>query len=173
MAKESGIHIQTYSDTHIICIDEGPELEFYTRNVVMPHKVATRLENDLSHAPYKLIAIVLDTKQKLEDFRDKVESSEIGDQIICAFSNDRYLEFYSKEAGKGSALTKLCRYLNIMPQNSVAAGDEENDISMLEAAGIGACMANGRDIVKNRADYVTLNDNNNDGIAEIIDKFIL
>jgi hypothetical protein len=34
-------------------------------------------------------------------------------------------------------------------------------------------MANGRDIVKNRADYVTLNDNNNDGIAEIIDKFIL
>ncbi len=173
MAKESGIHIQTYSDTHIICIDEGPELEFYTRNVVMPHKVATRLENDLSHAPYKLIAIVLDSKQKLEAFRDKVESSEIGDQIICAFSNDRYLEFYSKEAGKGSALTKLCRYLNIMPQNSVAAGDEENDISMLEAAGIGACMANGRDIVKDRADYVTLNDNNNDGIAEIIDKFIL
>jgi Cof subfamily protein (haloacid dehalogenase superfamily) len=172
MARESKIHMQTYSDTHIIAIDEGPELAFYKRNVVMPHKVATRLCDDLSHPPYKLIAIVLDDRSRLEAFRDKVETSEIGRDIICAFSNDRYLEFYSTEAGKGSALTKLCRHLNILPQNSIAAGDEENDISMLKAAGIGVCMANGKQIVKDSADYVTVNDNNNGGIGEVIEKFI-
>jgi Cof subfamily protein (haloacid dehalogenase superfamily) len=172
MAHEDAIHIQTYSDTHIIAIDEGPELAFYKRNVVMPHKVATRLEKDLSHAPYKLIAIVLDDKTKLEAFRDRVESSKIGSEITCAFSNDRYLEFYSKEAGKGSALTKLCRHLNIRIENSIAAGDEENDISMLKAAGVGVCMANGKQMVKDSADYVTINDNNNGGIGEVIGKFI-
>jgi Cof subfamily protein (haloacid dehalogenase superfamily) len=172
LARDNGIHIQTYSDTHIICIDEGPELAFYTKNVVMPHKVATRLADDLDHAPYKLIAIVLDDKPKLEAFRDTVESSDIGSEITCAFSNDRYLEFYSKEAGKGSALTKLCRYLNILPQNSIAAGDEENDISMLKAAGTGVCMANGKQMVKDNADYVTIKDNNNGGIGEVIGKFI-
>jgi Cof subfamily protein (haloacid dehalogenase superfamily) len=172
LARESGIHMQTYSDTHIIAIDEGPELAFYKRNVVMPHKVATRLVDDLSHAPYKLIAIVLDDKPRLEAFRDKVEASEVGKNIICAFSNDRYLEFYSKEAGKGNALTKLCRYLNILPQNSIAAGDEENDISMLCAAGVGVCMGNGKEAVKLKADYVTVNDNNNGGIGEVIEKFI-
>jgi Cof subfamily protein (haloacid dehalogenase superfamily) len=171
MAKEEHIHIQTYSDTHIIAIDEGPELEFYTRNVVMPHKVATRLADDLDHAPCKLIAIVLDNKPKLSAFRDRIESL-FGSEITCAFSNDKYLEFYSKEAGKGSALVKLCRYLNIPIENSIAAGDEENDISMLEAAGVGVCMANGKQMVKESADYVTVKDNNNGGIGEVIGKFI-
>jgi Cof subfamily protein (haloacid dehalogenase superfamily) len=172
MAYEEKIHIQTYSDTHIIASDEGAELTFYTRNVVMPYKVATRLEKDLSHAPYKLIAIVLDDKPKLEAFRDRVESSKIGGEITCAFSNDKYLEFYSKDAGKGSALIKLCRHLGIRLENSIAAGDEENDISMLEAAGVGVCMANGKQMVKDKADYVTINDNNNGGIGEVIGKFI-
>jgi Cof subfamily protein (haloacid dehalogenase superfamily) len=172
MARESGIHMQTYSDTHIIAIDEGPELAFYKKNVVMPHKVATRLADDLEHEPYKLIAISLDDKEKLIRFRDKVGQSKVAGKIICAFSNDRYLEFYSNEAGKGGALTKLARYLNILPQNTIAAGDEENDISMLEAAGVGVCMANGKQIVKDSADYVTVNDNNNGGIGEIIEKFM-
>jgi hypothetical protein len=172
MAYEEKIHIQTYSDTHIIASDEGAEITFYTRNVVMPYKVATRLEKDLSHAPYKLIAIVLDDKPKIEAFRDRVESSKIGGEITCAFSNDKYLEFYSKDAGKGSALIKLCRHLNIRLENSIAAGDEENDISMLEAAGVGVCMANGKQMVKDKADYVTINDNNNGGIGEVIGKFI-
>jgi hypothetical protein len=172
MAKESGIHMQTYSDTHIIASNEGPELAFYTRNVVMPHKVATRLADDLKSAPHKLIAIVLDDKPKLEEFAKKVRASEVGSDIVCAFSNDRYLEFYSKEAGKGMGLIKLCRYLNILPHNSIAVGDEENDISMLEAAGVGVCMANGKQMVKDKADYVTENDNNNGGIGEVIEKFI-
>jgi Cof subfamily protein (haloacid dehalogenase superfamily) len=172
MARESKIHMQTYSDTHIIAIDEGPELAFYKRNVVMPHKVATRLEDDLTHAPFKLIAIELDDKSRLEAFRDRVEASDIGGEITCAFSNDRYLEFYSKEAGKGNGLVNMCRYLNILPQNSIAAGDEENDISMLKAAGTGVCMANGKELVKDIADYVTKADNNNGGIGEVIEKFI-
>ncbi len=58
-------------------------------------------------------------------------------------------------------------------KNSIAAGDEENDISMIEAAAIGVCMANGNPAVKKLADYVTQNDNNHDGIAEVIQKFIL
>jgi Cof subfamily protein (haloacid dehalogenase superfamily) len=172
MAKEAGIHMQTYSDTHIIAIDEGPELAFYKRNVVMPHKVATRLKDDLTHPPYKLIAISLDNRAKLEAFKDKVAASELGKTITCAFSNDRYLEFYSKEAGKGNGLKNLCRYLNIMPYNSIAAGDEENDISMLSAAGVGVCMGNGKQAVKESADYVTVKDNNNGGIGEVIEKFI-
>lgn len=44
---------------------------------------------------------------------------------------------------------------------------------MLEAAGVGACMVNGNPAVKAHADYVTQQDNNHDGIVEIIDKFIL
>lgn len=69
-------------------------------------------------------------------------------------------------------MINLCNELNVHVKNSVAAGDEENDISMIKAAAVGVCMANGSPVVKECADYITENDNNNDGVAEIIERFI-
>lgn len=172
-AAGMGIHIQTYTDTHIISSADDREIAFYTNVIKSPYIVSMNLEKELSHAPSKLLAIDLDDRAKLEALRREVEESEIGADITCAFSNAQYLEFYNKKAGKGNALVNLCRALCIHVKNSVAAGDEENDISMLEAAGVGACMVNGNPAVKAHADYVTQQDNNHDGIVEIIDKFIL
>ena len=53
-------------------------------------------------------------------------------------------------------------------KDTVAAGDEGNDISMIEAAGTGYAVANAREEVKAAADRVTENDHNNGAIAEII-----
>ena len=58
-------------------------------------------------------------------------------------------------------------------ENNVAAGDSENDLPMILEAHIGAVLSNGLPSVKEQADYVTEKDNNHDGFAEIIDKFIL
>lgn len=173
MAAARGLHIQTYTDTHIVSIAEDKELQFYTRSVRLPYMVSEKLDGILTHPPYKLIAIDLERREKLEAFREEVAASDVGQEIICAFSNAQYLEFYNREAGKGNALVKLCRELNVLVANAVAAGDEENDISMIEAAGVGVAMRNGNPVLQRRADYITQNDNNQDGVAEIIDKFIL
>ena len=53
-------------------------------------------------------------------------------------------------------------------KNTYAAGDEQNDISMIEAAGCGIAMANATELVKESADVVTKEDNNHDGLAEFI-----
>ena len=53
----------------------------------------------------------------------------------------------------------------------VAIGDEENDISMIRNAGVGVAMKNAVQSVKDAADYVTEHDNNEDGVAEVIEKF--
>lgn len=129
------------------------------------------MSKELEHPPFKLLAIDIDNRERLEALRKEVEASEIAKDIICAFSNAYYLEFYHRKGGKGNALRNLCRAVHVPIQNSVAAGDEENDISMLKAASVGVCMANGRPIVKECADYITTNDNNHDGIVEIIDRF--
>ena len=47
-----------------------------------------------------------------------------------------------------------------------------NDITMIDYAGLGVAMANGQDAVKSRADYIT-DTNDNDGVAKVIEKFIL
>ena len=56
---------------------------------------------------------------------------------------------------------------------TVAVGDEENDISMIRAAHVGVAMKNGTTEAKAAADYITECDNNHDGIAEVIEKFIM
>ncbi len=173
MALKRGIHIQTYTDTHIISCAEDRELAYYKKSIKSPYKVGTDLEKELTHAPFKLLAIDIDDRSRLEDLRREVEASDLAEHITCAFSCARYLEFYNKRAGKGNALRNLCSAVHVHIKNSVAAGDEENDITMLEAAAVGVCMANGRPIVKECADVITEHDNNHDGIVEIIDKFIL
>lgn len=172
-AVRRGIHIQTYTDTHIVSCAEDRELDFYKGIIAMPYVVGTNLDKELTRAPAKLLAIDLDDRTRLEALREEIEASGIGEGITCAFSNACYLEFYNKRAGKGNALKNLCSALHVHIKNSVAAGDEENDISMLEAAAVGVCMVNGSPAAKEHADYVTEHDNNHDGIVEIIDRFIL
>lgn len=173
MAMEKGIHIQTYTDTHIISCAEDRELAFYKRAIKSPYKVGTDLEKELAHAPFKLLAIDIDDRSRLEELRREVEVSDFAEDITCAFSSVRYLEFYNKKAGKGNALKNLCGAARVHIKNTVAAGDEENDITMIGAAAVGVCMANGRPVVKECADYITECDNDHDGIVEVIDKFIL
>ncbi|MDE7478308.1 MAG: Cof-type HAD-IIB family hydrolase [Lachnospiraceae bacterium] len=172
IAIKKGIHIQTYTDTHIISCADDKEIKYYRKAIKTPYKVGTELDKELIHAPAKLLAINLDDRARLEALRKEIEASEIGNDITCAFSNPYYLEFYNKKAGKGNGLKNLCSAIHVHIKNSVAAGDEENDISMLEAAGVGVCMANGNPMVKEHADYVTEHDNNHDGIVEIIDLFV-
>ena len=50
----------------------------------------------------------------------------------------------------------------------MAAGDAENDISMIEAAGMGIAMANGSADIKNAATTITEFDNDNDGLAHVL-----
>lgn len=172
-AAARGIHIQTYADAHVVSVADDAEIKYYTRVIHLPYVVGRRLEQELSHAPYKLIAIDLNGRERLSQLRAELEASKVGAEVICAFSNDYYLEFYNKNAGKGNALINMCRALKVLEKNAVAVGDEENDISMIEAAGVGAAMANASPSLKECADYITENDNNNDGIAEVIDKFLI
>ena len=53
----------------------------------------------------------------------------------------------------------------------MAAGDMDNDISMLEAAGTGVAMANATDGVKAIADIITAADNNHDGLVPVLQDF--
>ena len=55
----------------------------------------------------------------------------------------------------------------------MAAGDQDNDISMLQTAGIGIAMCNGSDGAKKAAAKVTVCDNNHDGLVPFLEEFFL
>ena len=119
--------------------------------------------------PCKVICIELHDHEKQERYRHEMERL-FGDRLQLMYSNDYYLELIPKESGKGSALIRLSEILGIPAENTIAAGDADNDISMIEAAGIGVAMLNAADTVKQVADVITKTDNDNDGLAEILSK---
>ncbi len=102
-------------------------------------------------------------QKEIEDnLNVSVTKSHISNIEICNFG-----------ISKGIALEKLANYYNIPIEKCIAVGNDENDISMIKKAGLGVFMKNTREELKKHANYITNMDNNNDGIAEVIDKFIL
>ena len=89
---------------------------------------------------------------------------------VCGGYNN--LEFTRADANKGVGLQKLAEILGVDPDATMAIGDTENDLAIIEAAGIGVAMGNATDAVKARADYVTTT-NTKDGVAAAIEHFIL
>ncbi len=168
LSRSLHIHCHTYENDCIISEQETPELAFYRQHIHLPFRVVSDIPSALSKMPYKLIAIALSDHARLAVLQRDVLAKTQG-RICAVFSNDRYLEFYPADSGKGNAVISLCQKLNIPIADSAAIGDESNDISMIEAAGLGCAMANAKDNVRAIADFVTKKDNNHDGICELLD----
>ena len=99
-------------------------------------------------------------------------NSHFGNRLQCVSSMAHFLEFISNDAGKGTALAEIGKMFNINSSEMIAIGDGFNDISMLEYAGFSVAVENAPDGVKAVCDHVTLS-NNNDGVAEVIEQYVL
>ena len=172
LATESGIHVQTYTATQIISAKDNKEVQYYRRKIHMPLLLAENPMDVLDKEPYKILCIDLDDHDRIKAFQKKVHE-RFGERLQTVFSNPYYLEIFVKEAGKGNGLRFLCEYLNVPVENSIAAGDAQNDISMLEAAGLAVAMCNGDEDIKAMADVITKRNNHECGLADVVYEYIL
>lgn len=163
-AKAHHLHIQTYTDDAVVCTAEDAEIKYYRRKVHQPLLLADDYTSVLTKGPLKMLAIDLHDHSKLDAFCEAI-ADWAADKIQYIFSNDYYLELFAKDAGKGNAVRYVCDYFHVPLSDAYAAGDAENDISMIEAAGCGIAMKNADEKVKKAADVITEYDNDNDGLA--------
>ena len=82
-----------------------------------------------------------------------------------------FLAGCNKNAGKMGALKKIMTGLKINSRDIMAIGDSESDLGMISFAGIGVAMGNASKVLKANADF-TVSDNDNDGVAEAIERFV-
>lgn len=92
---------------------------------------------------------------------------EILNQYSVFKSRQNLLEIVADGVTKGRILNELADFLSIDAAEIMAIGDQENDLSMIEFAGIGVAMGNSVESVINAAEFVT-RDNNHDGVAHAI-----
>lgn len=170
-AHKAGIYVQTYQKDTILTECHSKELDFYINNAMMRYRIVNDIYSSLDKEPYKIILIDIENQENLLRFQK--EHTGLLKKCNSFFSCNEFLEYCPKDTDKGSGLRYISSFLNIPIENTVAAGDERNDISMIQAAHIGVAVKNAHDELKEAAEYVTECDNEHGAIAEIIEKFIL
>lgn len=170
--KEAGLYVQTYNKTQIVTTQETEELEYYRQHTRLTYQVTDDVIGILEEEPQKVMLINLEDKKRLEKFQEDTMEWEKG-KCHSFFSMDTYLEYAPLNATKAYGIHYLCELLDIPLENTIAAGDERNDIPMLKEAHVGVAMKNAKEEVKAVADYITKKNNNESGIAEVIEKFML
>jgi len=171
-AKKHNAHVQTYTSDSIVTATEDEEIIYYSQRIHIPLILSDTPLEVLKQPPHKLLLIDLHNHKRIAGIQALLEQA-YGDRLQTVFSNPYYLEVFAKDAGKGNSLRYLCDYLDIPLANSYAAGDAENDLSMLQAAGTAVVMCNGTDEVKKHADIITKRSNDACGLVDIIYKYIL
>ncbi len=127
------------------------------------------LANGLAGDPQKLVFIndADVSEQLLVDL-----TARFGGQLQVVQSFPLYVELTHREASKGKAVEWLASHWGVPRQEVMAIGDQGNDCSMIEWAGLGVAMGNAVASVKAIADWVAPSAQE-DGAAVAIERFAL
>ncbi|MDF2503706.1 Cof-type HAD-IIB family hydrolase [Clostridium sp.] len=112
---------------------------------------------------------ISDDYESLDKAREEI--LKVGEYEVVSSNRDN-IEIMIKGVAKGRAVKVLADFYNISREEIICIGDNENDLSMIDYAGMGVAMGNATDVVKKIANYVT-DTNNNAGVAKVIEKFVL
>jgi len=111
---------------------------------------------------YRDVALIDELRKELKEFT----------QLEIVDSSRHNIEITRKGVSKGKAVAILASFYELKREEIITIGDSENDLSMIEYAGLGIAMGNASDMVKGKADYIT-DSNDNEGVANAINKFVL
>jgi Cof subfamily protein (haloacid dehalogenase superfamily) len=171
-----------------LAVDAGLSCHIYENDIIHVSK-----ETEFSDQDYKLSGlkpIIPDDYEALirrgtfklvipgdPEFIVPVEAefkAEFGDRATIFVSKPYFLEVLPANTGKGEALTEIANDIVRTSMDRVMAfGDSMNDESMIRLAGLSVAMRNGRPEILKLAKYVTDKTNDEDGIADFLEKYVL
>jgi hypothetical protein len=187
VAHELGIHYQVYLPAGI-SPDTGKQDPAQKYETLIIEKYTAEAEYYQKHTG--IVPVIRDIKTiaplskegcikgmfiadpSLHDEVRKKMNERFGGQIIMMRSYPTFLEVLNKGVSKGEALNLTMKYRGLKPQEVIAFGDEENDLSMFPAVGFACAPQNAREKIKEAADFV-YGPNTEEGLAVFLEKTFL
>ncbi|MBU7568350.1 Cof-type HAD-IIB family hydrolase [Weissella sagaensis] len=167
------VHIYTIDKLFIYNVSDSDRQYLATRGVAYVELKTPDLSFLNRQQPIMKVIFEHSDMQVRHQIYDAVIDSVGIDQVEATYSSDRYVEFNLKGVDKGTASLLLGEKLGIKRDEIMAIGDNNNDLKMIKAAGLGISVANGITAVKEMADIVTTRTNNEGAIAEVLNQFVL
>lgn len=169
-ACENDCGILTYFGDRIILgtrTDEYVELE--SRINGMP---VQQVENFLEFVDFDVNKCLMTASpEKAEQYLAILQERYQG-RLSIYRSEPFFIEIMPLNVDKATSLDRMLETVGMTRENAICCGDGFNDLTMIEYAGVGVAMANAQPAVKEAADYITAS-NDQDGIVQVIDEFIL
>lgn len=127
--------------------------------------------SDMTTDEHYVKFMFIDEAEKIDELAEHMPQ-ELKDEYYIVKSTPNFLEVMHKQSTKGNGLQLLADKLGIDMSETMALGDQHNDLTMISASGIGVAMANAVPEVKATADVMTTSQNE-DGVGLAVEKWVL
>lgn len=165
--KEKGLAALTYHEGKVMISEDNDYTHIEADLTGMPMEYSADFFANLDEPMLKFIGVGHpDTVKPLEEDL----GGKFGAHCNAITSKPFYLEVFHEDVSKGTTLHQLASILDIDMQDIVAVGDGNNDITMIEEAGIGVAVENATDRLKAVADDITQS-NNDEGVVAVVEKY--
>lgn len=196
ICEENSIYCNVYTEMEVIAKSLNYNVLFYYKenarkeegkrtNINIVPNMYKYIEN-LSEERFLKVTVCDDNrmifnsiirKLKLINDIDVLDVSHMSRKVIKDGTSQIPIEYYyteitNKNVNKWTAIEFLLNKLHIQREDVIGIGDNVNDKEMIENAGLGVAMGNSSPEMKAIADIV-VSDNNSEGVAEVIRKFVL
>lgn len=165
---EEKYHINLYMDDNLWTHPSNHFAPYYSRAAGVEPIFHEDLLGCMTVDPTKIM-VIDDTR--LDTLLEYLDGHFMGRLSFCR-SRTNFCEIIDVSASKWNALKSLAEEWGIQPEEIMAIGDQGNDLSMIEHAGIGVAMGNAPDYVKSHANFVAPTIDQ-DGAVEAIERFVL
>jgi Cof subfamily protein (haloacid dehalogenase superfamily) len=166
--NEEGFGPNCYVDDELYVAEITPQAKQYAdfQDLVL-HPVGDLLAW-LEEPPTKLV--VIDDAQILQTLKERMLERFDG-RLYISTSLPYFLEFASPDVTKASGLAFVAEHLGFSREGTVAFGDGENDLELVDWAGFGVAVANAHELVKERADFVCPSVSE-EGVAQVLEAYL-
>ena len=152
-ARLGGWHRQAYLDERLLCEEDRPEAQLYSRIAQVPIEFVDDLLAEVAGRGSTKVVCVVDDEAGAAACEDALRTA-LGAAARVTRSLPPFVEVTDPQASKGRAVRRLCERLGLDPSRGIAVGDAPNDIDMFETVGFAVAVRGGRDDVLRSADAV-------------------
>lgn len=143
-----------------------------TQMIVRNNHLKMVVEDLSSYTKKEVTKILVSGKKEQVDKVEAYYQSHPSHFYRCVRSTKEILEFLDPQVSKTFGIASIVKNYGYTLENVCVFGDELNDLEMIRDCGVGVLMGNGNPKLQAVADYVT-GSNNEDGIAQFIEKYLL
>jgi Cof subfamily protein (haloacid dehalogenase superfamily) len=169
LAKKYQTTYMVWADNKLLVTEINDRVNLYKQISTVEPTLVGDINDWIKNGVTKILWY--DEIENIDRFQSEV-GRYLGNRVNYHTSRPNFLEFVDINASKAIAMEKIGEHFGIKQSEMIAIGDGYNDLSMIEYAGLGVVMANAKDAIKEKGDYITLS-NDEDGVAHVIYKFVI